>query len=586
MAIKHLAPKSKDDLDKQILNKIDEFKQTFLPEGFEWRRGQKEAIVEIIAAHRNGVKTVILDAPVGSGKSIIAMTVAYILNSHEDKQGYILASEISLQEQYEKDFNKFNIIWGSVKGVDNYICIDNMEKNSLGTCRIRNKPAQKMPCYANCPYYVARDKASHTQTSLLNYAYWLIMMNYVNKTAKEPLFPPRDFTICDEGHKLLDIIQNHYSPRFDSKVIEKLEKLTDFFSTYKVGERYNDFYDIKRNVARLFNTENQDQLHEILLEIEESFEEYFSPVDKLKKKVEEEYPHDDPPREWRDALRLSDWLKDIHCKVEDFNDIITNTSTRNIVKNPTGENELTFNCLEESYMMHKYFHQWTGFTVLMSATFADASKYLKSIALNNAKYIKMDSNFDFTRSPIYFYNKRRMTYNQIEANLPWLYKTIDEILDKHPHQNGIIHTASYDLTMKIYEHISKKNHKRILVYNGTTEKREVIEILKRDKSKVLMGPSLLEGLDLKDDWSRFQIFAKVPYLSLSDKFVSTKLKINPEWYREKAILNVLQGTGRSVRSETDWAVTYILDGALADLIHNNRKSFPAEFIQRLKIVNE
>jgi Rad3-related DNA helicase len=235
-------------------------------------------------------------------------------------------------------------------------------------------------------------------------------------------------------------------------------------------------------------------------------------------------------------------------------------------------------------MMHKYFHQWTGFTVLMSATFADPSKYLRSIALKDAKYIKMDSSFDFTNSPIYFYNQRRMTYNQIDANLPWLFDKINEILENHHDESGIIHTASYDLALKIFTGLSHKNKRRILVYNGTEEKRQVLEMLKRNKNKIIMGPSLLEGLDLKDDWSRFQIFAKVPYLSLSDKFVATKLKIDPDWYRWKAIINVLQGTGRSVRSETDWAVTYILDGALADLIHNNRRAFPPEFMKRIVVV--
>ena len=101
-----------------------------------------------------------------------------------------------------------------------------------------------------------------------------------------------------------------------------------------------------------------------------------------------------------------------------------------------------------------------------------------------------------------------------------------------------------------------------------------------------MGPSLLEGLDLKDDWSRFQVFAKVPYLSLGDRFVKAKLGINPSWYRWKAIINILQGTGRSVRSETDWAVTYILDGSLSDLIHNNRHAFPKEFMSRIRIIDK
>jgi len=569
---------------EQIETKLEEFRTTFLAESFIWRKGQKEAIIEIIKTYFDKSKNVvIIDAPVGSGKSLIAMATAWILNENNHK-GYILASDISLQEQYEKDFNRFNLHWGSIKGIDNYICIDNMEKNSLGTCRIRNKPPRSMSCYDSCPYFVVRDLASESPTALLNYAYWLIMQNYVNKTLEKPLFPPRDFTVCDEGHKILDIIQNHYSPKFDPKTTEKLEKLTEFFAVFKVRDHFSDYRAIKRCIEKLFQTENQNDLHEILLEIEESFEEYLSSIERLKTKVNDDYPHSDPPKEWREALRLSDWLKDLHCKVEDFNEIIDKTSTRNIVKNPTGENELTFNCLQESYMMHKYFHQWTGFTVLMSATFADPSKYLRSIALKDAKYIKMDSSFDFTNSPIYFYNQRRMTYNQIDANLPWLFDKVNEILDNHHDESGIIHTASYDLALKIFTGLSHKNKRRILVYNGTEEKRQVLEMLKQNKNKIIMGPSLLEGLDLKDDWSRFQIFAKVPYLSLSDKFVATKLKIDPDWYRWKAIINVLQGTGRSVRSETDWAVTYILDGALADLIHNNRKAFPPEFMKRIVVV--
>jgi len=569
----------------EILKYLDEFVDTFMPEDFQWRKGQKEAIISIIDAYENKSKVVILDAPVGSGKSLIAMAVSWILNQ-EKQEGYILASEIALQEQYEKDFKTFRLRWGSVKGIDNYMCNDNFEKNSLGTCRIRGKAPRSMYCYNECPYFSARDRASNSPTSLLNYAYWLIMQNYVNNGGKEDLFPSRDFTICDEGHKILNIVQNHYSPRFDPKVIEKLEKLTKFFKTYKINDHEEEFQSLKVTIKTLFNIENQDKLFNILQEIEVLLEQYRSSWELLKDKVSKEYPKDDPPKAWREALRLCDWLKDFHCKIEDYVDIIDKTSTRNIVKNPVGDEELIFNCLEESYMMNKYFHAHTGFTILMSATFADPSDYLRSIALNGAKYIKMSSNFDFTKSPIYFYNKRRMSYNQIEANLPWLYERINEILDKHPHENGIIHSASYNLTMKIHNNLSSKNKKRVLVYEGTKEKKKVLEILKRDKSKILLGPSLLEGLDLKDEWSRLQIFAKVPYLSLGDRFVKTKLEINPAWYRWAAIVNILQGTGRSIRSETDYAITYILDGSLADLIHKSRKSFPPEFIQRLQIVND
>jgi len=573
---------------KQIEKYIDDFTESFMPPQFQWRKGQKEAIIQIILTYFEGKhKAVILDSPVGSGKSIIAMCASWILNKRK-KKGYILASDISLQEQYEFDFQKFNLNWGSIKGIDNYQCIDNLEKHSLGTCKIRNIAPQRMNCYPECPYYVARNKASKSPTSLLNYAYFLIMMNYVNPhlEKEKQIFPKRDFLVCDEGHKVLDIVQNHYSPRFTSTTVEKIEKLKKFFNIHNIKDHTKAYLNIKENIAALWDTENQEKMADYLKEIEFNLESFFDSINFLKDKIKDEYPKSTPPKKWREAAFLSDWVKDFHCKVEDYNKTIDKTSTRNIIKNPAGDEELVFNCLEENYMMHQYFHKWSDFTIFMSATFSDPRVYIKTISLPKAKYIKVNNSFDFTKSPIYFYNKRRMSYRHIESNLPWLTNKVNEILDKHSKENGIIHTASYNLTMKIHNQIDKKHKNRILVYTGTKEKRKVLEILKRDKSKVLIGPSLLEGLDLKDSWSRFQIFGKIPYLSLGDRFVKTKMNIDPAWYQWKAIIHVLQGTGRSVRNEKDWAVTYILDGSLADLIHNNRKSFPPEFMQRLQIVNE
>ena len=572
----------------QLEQYFTEFKETFLPKEFEWRRGQKEAVSSIIEAYfEQKYDTVILDAPVGSGKSIIAMCSAWILNQ-EGKKGYILASDLSLQEQYEKDFQNFNLAWGSIKGVDNYICIDNDEKTSLGTCKIRGLNARSMDCYSECPYYSARDFAKQSPTSLLNYAYWLIHQNYVNAVMDpdKQLFKPRDFTFCDEGHKILDIIQNNYSPRFDEKTLEKMEKLTHFFEVHNVSHHRKDFNELKSIIRQLWKEEDQDILWNLLSQIQEILKFYLGSVKLLKDRVKEDYPKDKPPKEWREALYISDWLADLEYKIDDYVKIIEKTSTRNLVKNPQGEDTLIFNCLKESYLMHKYFHRWTGFRVLMSATFADPSDYLFSIALKGAKYIKVESSFDFTKSPIYYYNSHKMSYNKINENLPWLCSQVNDILDNHKGESGIIHSASYDLSMKIFGGLTAKNQDRVLKYNGTEEKRTVLDILKYKKGMVLMGPSLLEGLDLKDDWSRFQVFAKVPYLSLGDRFVKAKLGINPSWYRWKAIINILQGTGRSVRSETDWAVTYILDGSLSDLIHNNRHSFPKEFMSRIRIMDK
>ena len=532
---------------------FEEFEEAFMPQEFSWRKGQKEAVQQIVEAYFDPkYNTVILDAPVGSSKSLIAMCASWILNQN-GKEGYILSSDISLQDQYEKDLHKFLLGWGSVKGLDNYECIDNFEKTPLGTCKLQNRDPRKMSCYDECPYYQARDLASNSSTALLNYAYWLIMMNEVNPKMELPLFPQRDFTICDEAHKLLDIIQNSYSPKFTPHTWEKIERLADFFQVHKIGNYDQDVSTIKIAIHEMKDEEDQQKLLALIARVALSMDNFKQPIKLLKTRVKDEYSKK-PPKEWRKAIWASEWLLTLQDRLINYIKIIGNTSLRNLIKNPNGDT-IVFNCLEERYLMHKYFHQHTGFAILMSATFSDASAYLKSISLNGAKYIRLESQFNFDKSPIFFYNQRRMSYREIEANLPWLVSKVNDIISAHPGESGLIHSASYKLSMDIFNGLSQENRDRVLIYNGTEEKRHFLDDLKKNKDKILLGPSLLEGLDMKDDFGRFQIFAKVPYLSLGDRFVKTKMQINPEWYRWKAIINILQGTGRIVRNENDWGVT-------------------------------
>jgi Rad3-related DNA helicase len=120
-------------------------------------------------------------------------------------------------------------------------------------------------------------------------------------------------------------------------------------------------------------------------------------------------------------------------------------------------------------------------------------------------------------------------------------------------------------------------------YENSREKAGMIELFKKKKDAVLMGPSLLEGLDLKDDISRFQIFFKVPYPNLNEPLIKAKLNTSNEWYDWKTGISIMQGVGRSVRSESDWAITYILDASFKNLI-NKKGFFPPSFLERIKTI--
>jgi Rad3-related DNA helicase len=147
--------------------------------------------------------------------------------------------------------------------------------------------------------------------------------------------------------------------------------------------------------------------------------------------------------------------------------------------------------------------------------------------------------------------------------------------------SGIVHSGSYSLAKKVWTLLPKVHQDRIYLYEGTNEKINAISnLVDKESNKIVMGPSLLEGLDLKDDFSRLQIFLKVPYPSLANNFVKEKMKHYPDWYKWKAAVSVLQGVGRSIRSEEDWAITYFLDGCLQDII-GEKLSVPEEFTNRI-----
>jgi Rad3-related DNA helicase len=173
-----------------------------------------------------------------------------------------------------------------------------------------------------------------------------------------------------------------------------------------------------------------------------------------------------------------------------------------------------------------------------------------------------------------------------EANLPWLTNKINDIVTKNPNISGIIHSGSYENTIKIFNTLNDINKKRVLIYQGSQEKEQALQQFLKEKNKILMGPSILEGLDLSAEKSRLQIFAKVPYPSLGDKFVKAKMNYQPEWYSWKTCCSILQGIGRSIRSNDDYAVTYFLDGCLSDLFKHSRNNFPIEFIHRIKILED
>jgi Rad3-related DNA helicase len=86
-----------------------------------------------------------------------------------------------------------------------------------------------------------------------------------------------------------------------------------------------------------------------------------------------------------------------------------------------------------------------------------------------------------------------------------------------------------------------------------------------------------EGVDLKNDLSRFQIVCKVPYPYYGDPLIRKRMNKWKWWYPLQTAKLIVQSVGRSVRNMEDHAVTYILDSDWETFFRRNKDMFPEDF---------
>lgn len=138
-------------------------------------------------------------------------------------------------------------------------------------------------------------------------------------------------------------------------------------------------------------------------------------------------------------------------------------------------------------------------------------------------------------------------------------------------------------TYKISNYIKANiKSRRLLVHDSLNREATIQKHMDSSKDTVLVSPSLSEGIDLKDDLSRFQIICKIPYPYLGDKLVKKRMNKHALWYPYQTAKTIVQSAGRSVRNDKDHAVTYILDGNWERFFNQNRDMFPETFRKALK----
>jgi len=213
---------------------------------------------------------------------------------------------------------------------------------------------------------------------------------------------------------------------------------------------------------------------------------------------------------------------------------------------------------------------------MMSATIVDKDIYCKSLGLNpdDVSYINIASPFPIENRPIHYIPAGSMSKTTIDKTLPIIVETIKMLLEKHSKDKGIIHAVNYKVAKYIKENIASH---RLLLHDSSNRDAVLKLHIDSNEPTILLSPSMSEGIDLHDNLSRFQIICKVPFPYLGDMVIKKRMEKNNKWYPYMTAKSIIQSLGRSIRNDTDYAVSYIIDSDWERFYKMNNNLFPKEF---------
>src|SRR2546426_11140941 len=107
-------------------------------------------------------------------------------------------------------------------------------------------------------------------------------------------------------------------------------------------------------------------------------------------------------------------------------------------------------------------------------------------------------------------------------------------LGAHRAERGLLHAPSYAAGARLVRDLAARApaHARRLIWVESTEAKARALDAHRASSvpTVLVSPSLRDGVDLPDDFLRFQIVTKMPFPDLGDPWTAARRGRGPPWY--------------------------------------------------------
>jgi Rad3-related DNA helicase len=229
------------------------------------------------------------------------------------------------------------------------------------------------------------------------------------------------------------------------------------------------------------------------------------------------------------------------------------------------------------------------FVVLSSAYLGHRSAIAECLGLDETavRVFASDSPFPLEQRRIDYRPVGALSKTTLTRLEPALFAEVAAILDTHRDEKGLIHAPSYAVGRRLVADLAARapaQARRLIWVESTDAKTRALELHRASPAPtVLVSPSLREGVDLPDDFLRFQVVTKMPYPDLGDPWTAARQARDPRWYALETAKALVQAYGRSCRHADDYGLTYILDGQFERFLVHYRALLPPWFLDAVRV---
>ena len=519
----------------------------------EFRAGQNQALSNIRAAYEAGNDVVLVRAPTGSGKSLLARAIMGCARSKQTAEpaqatgAYYTTPQVSQLDDVAADslLDDLNII----RGKSNYTCLLPGEHDT---------PVDQAPCAREsgfdcsvkhrCPYFSDRAIASAQPYAAMTLAYFM-------QTAGSDVFGKRDVVVIDEAHGLAE--------------------WAEMYATIELSPERVPVWD---DVGVPDITGADDPLDRTA-----RFAETLAGVCSQAKDDLTAQP-ELTPEEVARRDRLSELISELNWFVDDYREPESQTTW--VVDQSGGEGTaITIKPLDPArYLHHTVWDRGEAFA-LLSATILNKEAFCRQVGLDpdRVALVDVEHTFPVENRPLYDVTQGKMTYEHRGETLPKIARLIVRLMAHHPDENGLIHAHSYAIAEELADRLAEFGvGSRVRTHTKANRDDELTAWKASDDPEVFIAVKMEEALDLNGDLARWQVLCKAPYLNTNDSRVARRLEDDQwAWYHRTALRTVIQACGRVVRAPDDYGATYLADSSLLDLFDRAAADMPPWFREQV-----